>query len=283
MHALEPVRVLDLFPEVRQRGIEMLSGLSEEQWNAPTVAAGWSVKDIALHLLGGTIANISRRRDGFVGNFGAFVPDGGSLDDYTALVETLNAWNETWVLAARRLSPRLLCELLAVTGEALEAYFRELDLMAMGDAIGWAGPDAAPVWLDVAREYTEQWTHQAQIRDAVGAPALDEPYLFAPVLATFMHALPHTIRDVVRPEGTRLRVTVTGPAGGAWVVERLADRWAFTEPSGSACDVRLTMDQDVAWRLVTKGLTVVEARSLVDIDGDPELAAAALEMVAIIA
>src|SRR5688572_1778378 len=103
MYALEPVRVIDLFPDVRQRGIEVLSGLSEELWNAPTVAAGWSVKDIALHLLGGNIANISRRRDGFAGNFSAFAPAGRSLDEYATLVETLNAWNETWVLAARRL------------------------------------------------------------------------------------------------------------------------------------------------------------------------------------
>jgi hypothetical protein len=99
------------------------------------------------------------------------------------------------------------------------------------------------------------------------------------VLATFMYALPHTLRNVLRPAGARLRVVVTGPAGGEWVVERLADRWEFTESSGNADDALLVMDQDVAWRLVTKGLSAVNARSLVTIDGDSELATAALEMV----
>jgi hypothetical protein len=283
MRFLKPVHTIDLFPEVRRRGVDLMYGFTDVQWNAPTVATGWSVKDIALHLLGGNIANISRRRDGFPGNFATFAPDGESLGDYAAVVETLNAWNETWVLAARRMSPRLLRELLAVTGEALEAYYRGLDLMSMGGPVEWAGPGPAPVWLDVAREYTEHWTHQAQIRDAVGAPLLDEPLLFHPVLATFMHALPHTLRAISRSPGTRLRVDIAGPAGGIWMVERMMDGWELAERSEVPVHARLTLDQDVAWRLVTKGLNAPEARERVTIEGDEEIAAAVLEMVAIIA
>jgi len=254
MRVQEPVLVVDLFPELRERLVALLSGLTDAQWRLPTVCAGWSVKDVALHLLGVNIAQISRRRDGFGESFQAFVPPGRTLDDHATLVETVNAWNEAWVVAARRLSPRLLCELLTGTGEAIEAYYRELDPMAMGDPVSWAGPDPAPVWLDVAREYTEQWTHQAQIRDAVGAPALDAPHLFHPVLATFMHALPHTLREMERPVGTRLRVRVTGAAGGEWVAARIADRWALV--SGGEDDAaRVTVEQDTAWRLLTKGLT----------------------------
>lgn len=33
----------------------------------PTVDPSWTVKDIAAHLLGGDISNLSRRRDGFRG------------------------------------------------------------------------------------------------------------------------------------------------------------------------------------------------------------------------
>jgi uncharacterized protein (TIGR03083 family) len=283
MRYLDPVPVVDLFPELRERLLALLTGLTDAQWDAPTVCAGWSVKDVALHLLGGTAANVSRRRDGFGANFLTYVPEGGSLDDEATFVTTINGWNEGWVVAARRLSPRLLCELLDVTMRDLADYFRTVDLLAMGDPVSWAGPEPAPVWLDVAREYTEHWTHQAQIRDAVGAPLLDEPRLFAPVLATFMHALPHTLRDLARPEGTRLRVVVTGPAGGAWDAVRAGTGWDLARPVDEPAGTRVTLDQDTAWRLVTKGMTAREARAHARIDGDESLAAAVLEMVAIIA
>ena len=283
MRNLDPVSVVGLFPELRERLLTLLSGLTDEQWAAPTVCAGWTVKDVALHLLGGTAANVSRRRDGFGANFLSYVPEGGSLDDEATFVATINGWNEGWVIAARRLSPRLLCELLDLTMRDLADYFRTVDLLATGGTVGWAGPEPAPVWLDVAREYTEHWTHQAQIRDAVGAPLLDEPRLFAPVLATFMHALPHTLRHLARPEGTRLRVVVTGPAGGTWEVIRAGSGWEFARPRDAPAGARVSLGQDIAWRLVTKGMTAREARAHARIEGDEPLAAAVLEMVAIIA
>jgi hypothetical protein len=59
-----PTIVVALFPEILNELVRLLSGLSAEEWQKPTVCAGWSVKDVALHLLGGEIGNLSRRRDG---------------------------------------------------------------------------------------------------------------------------------------------------------------------------------------------------------------------------
>jgi hypothetical protein len=145
------------------------------------------VKDVALHLFGVDVGNLSLRRDGFSDPWWD-----GARDD---LVSSLNQWNETWVAVARRLSPRLLCELLRVTGEEVASYFFSLDPAAIGGPVSWAGPDPAPVWLDIAREYTERWVHQQQIRDALGRQGLAEPRYLAPVLATFVHALPYTLRE----------------------------------------------------------------------------------------
>ena len=89
------------------------------------------------------------------------------------------------MLAARRMSPRLLRELLALIGPDVEAYFSSLDLEAIGGPVSWAGPDSSPVWFDIAREFTERWHHQQQIRDATGQPPL-------------------TIRIFSRPSWTRL-------------------------------------------------------------------------------
>lgn len=61
----EPIAVVELFPELQARLLDLLMGLSDEQWRLPTVCAGWSVKDVALHLLGGNVANLAppRRSD----------------------------------------------------------------------------------------------------------------------------------------------------------------------------------------------------------------------------
>jgi len=50
-------------------------------------------------------------------------------------------------------SPALLIELITVAGLRFEEHLATLDLEAAGGPVTWAtGSDAAPVWLDVARE-----------------------------------------------------------------------------------------------------------------------------------
>jgi uncharacterized protein (TIGR03083 family) len=278
-----PILVLDLYPQVRALLLELLGSLDAEQWQQQTVCSGWSVTDVALHLLGGDIANISRRRDGLGNALLAYAPAGADLADAAVLGAAINDWNQAWVEASRRISPRLLIELLAVTGEALHAYFCRLDLTAIGDPVSWAGPEPAPVWLDVAREYTEQWLHQAQIRDAVGAPNLQERRLFAPVLDTFMRALPHTLRAVAAPDGTTLRLIITGAAGDTWFAVRRGDRWELRRESHGEPAASATLDQDTAWRLFTRGITRDAAARIVHLSGDTTLASAILDVVSIVA
>lgn len=52
-------------PIAAQRGrlLDLLDSLSDAQWAARTGASGWSVKDIALHLLDVDLSWLSRERD----------------------------------------------------------------------------------------------------------------------------------------------------------------------------------------------------------------------------
>ena len=208
MRRPEPVQVLQLFPEVRQELLDLLSNLSAEDWERPTACALWSVKDVALHLLGGDIGILSRRRDGFA--------PGAPPANWAELVALINHLNDLWVKAARRMSPRVLRDLLSFTGPQVEEFFASLDPFSVGFAVDWAGPQPAPVWLDLAREYTERWHHQQQIRDAVGRPGLKRRRFLAPVLDTFVRALPYTFRDVPAADGTALRLSISGESGGDW-------------------------------------------------------------------
>jgi uncharacterized protein (TIGR03083 family) len=82
-----PVFVIDLFPRLQEELLALLDGLTPEQWLLPSPCPGWSVKDVASHLLADNLGYLSRRRDGFA--HARF--DGGT--DWEALVAFINRLN----------------------------------------------------------------------------------------------------------------------------------------------------------------------------------------------
>ena len=285
MKQLEPVLTIHLFPEERVALVDLLQSLSAYTWNAPTVCAGWSVKDIAAHLLADDLGRLARGRDAHGAT--AFAPSGPENVE-GQLLAFINHQNEAWVDAARRLSPRLLIDLLLWSGDETQAYFASIDMFAIGEPVHWAGPEPAPVWLDIAREYTERWIHQAQIRDAVRAPALTAPRFFLPLLDTLVRALPHTFRDTDAPEGTHVRLDVTGVGPGGsppvqWSLVRETARWVLFDSAPVHPATTVRMDGNTAWLLFTKGITKAAALARVRIEGDSQLGEKVLETVSIMA
>ena len=217
-----------------------------------------------------------------------------SLSDATTfeadLLAFINAQNEAWVAAARRLGPRVIVGLLEWSGRETQAYFESLDPLAPA-AIGvsWAGESQSANWFDLAREYTERWHHQAQIREAAGAPMLYESDLFAPLIDTFVRALPHTFRGADAPERTHVAVAVTFPGVGAraaplrYALVREAGGWGLYQPLDAAAAAAVTIDGDVAWRLFTKGIPRAEAMARSALEGDRRLAERVFDTVSIIA
>jgi uncharacterized protein (TIGR03083 family) len=274
MKKLIPIEVIDLFPEVLNRLLELLSGLTLESWQRPTACSGWTVKDVAIHLLGDDLGMLSKGRDGYVLS---------NRQVEAELVDLINKSNDQWVRCGQRISPRLIRELLQFTGDQVNKYFRLLDPYDTGNVVSWAGPEPAPVWLDLAREYTERWHHQQHIRDAVGVPGLKEPRYLSPVLDTFVRALPYTFKDFYADENALVVLKIMGSAGGTWFLRREKGEWGlYLKVEGKVvCEV--TMDEEDAWRLFTKGLTVEEARSRIGISGNEAAGECVLETVAIIA
>ncbi|MGD8968653.1 MAG: maleylpyruvate isomerase family mycothiol-dependent enzyme [Anaerolineae bacterium] len=270
-----PIIVVDLFPEILEALISLLSGLRTEDWDKRTACPSWSVKDVALHLLGDDVVILSSGRDGH--------SSPASAHSWEELVAFIDAWNEGWVQATRRMSPRLLIDLLELTGTQVCGYFRSLDPYAYGGPVSWAGPDPAPVWLDLAREYTERWHHQQHIRDAVGRCGLKEPRFFAPVLDAFVRGLPRTFRDADAMDETLVALTISGAAGGQWFLLREGEKWNLYIDVLHEPHAGVIVDEDVAWRVFTKGMSKDEAREKVTIVGDRSLGAKVLDLVSIIA
>jgi len=271
-----PILVADRFPTLLDTLLTLLASLSDEEWFRPVHGGEWTVKDLAQHLLGDEINILSGRRDGFSGTFAA-------IDSWEDLVAFINRNNTLWVQATRRMSPKLICDLLRNTGEQVNEYFRSVDMYALGSPVNWAGPEPAPVWLDIAREFTERWHHQQHIREAVGKPGCTEPYFLAPVLAAFVYALPETFRTVEAPEGTSISLTVTGEAGGVWSVVREEDRWQLYMGKPDNPQAEVELPEETAWRLFTKGIEKEDAHASAKLSGNLDLAEKVLDTVSIIA
>jgi uncharacterized protein (TIGR03083 family) len=273
MHPPPPLDVVDLIAEERMALLALLDDLRPDEWRLPTACAGWSVHDLALHMLGDDLGVLSRGADAYQ----ALAP--APEEPFVAFIDRINA---EWLTAARRLSPRLTRDLLAFTGPRLVDYLRSLDPHALEADVSWAGPGPHPNWLELARTYTEYWHHAQHIRDAVGRPGQTSPRFLGPVLATFVHALPVAFAAVGAPIGTVVELTIEGDAGGSWSVRREPDGWRLYAGTADAPAARVALPQDAAWRLFTKGLAPEEAERHARSEGDARLAQQALRAVAII-
>ena len=276
MRQPQPILVVDRFPELLDALLDLLASLSPDEWQLPTACVGWSVHDVALHLLGDDAGMLSNRRDGY--RAGSV-----SIAGWQDLVAFINDQNARWVQATRRIGPRLLVDLLRLTGEQVAAYFQSLDPFAIGVSVDWAGPEPAPVWLDLAREYTERWHHQQHIRDAVEKPGLTGPRYLGPALDTFVRALPHTYREVGADEGTLAGLTIVGESGGQWFLRRELGEWRLYVEVTQPPQTEVVIDQNLAWRLFTRGVGKDQALAQATVKGDPLLGSRMLEMVSIIA
>ncbi len=263
-----PIDVRPLFAGEHLAFVDLLRGLSAEEWERPTVCPGWSVKDVAAHVLGDHVWRLSSDRDGFVGI---------SAREGEAFTSYLDRVNEEWVEANRRLSTRVLVRLLSDVGDEVVDFWRTADLSAVNTRVSWAGEGPHPAWLDAAREYTEYWTHHRQIAEAAGREGPDLPEV---VLDTFVRAMPYTLRNEHPAEGTVLQIVATGQGGGEWTCTRGAGGWSLDRGTASRQDARLELDSDTAWRLCTRGVTPEDAARTALIDGD--LAETALTVVSII-
>jgi uncharacterized protein (TIGR03083 family) len=273
LRPLEPVFVSHLFSETLSALIKLLSSLNAEDWNRPTVCTGWSVKDIAAHLLGGEIGILSRKRD-------CYTPGDEQIAGWTDLVAFINRLNAEWVVAMRRISPDLLVKLIEFTGPQVNDYFASLDPMAMGDPVDWVADGPAPVWLDLAREYTERWHHQQQIRDATGWPGHDEDRYMGPVIETFVRALPRTYADILAPQGTSIVLTIEPRS---WSLIREETGWQLYKDTVENPSALVQLDNDTAWRLFTKGLKATAVGNEALIEGDRMLGEKLLSTISILA
>jgi uncharacterized protein (TIGR03083 family) len=275
-----PIPTIHLFAKLDRLLIDLLQSLSPDDWDQPTLSPQWTIKDIAAHLLDGNLRTLSIARDGYRGDPPV------NVNSHRELVTYLNDLNTIWVLAYKRISPKMLIEMLATSGKEYINYLQTLDPFEPAIfPVAWAGEKESQNWFHIAREYTEKWHHQQQIREAMGLQhALMTPELFKPCIETFMRAMPHAYKDVDAPVGTLVKVNVPGDAGGTWFVEKTFGGWRFVKNlSNAEPAAAVTIAPDLAWKLFTKAAKADSTGEEIIKEGDTALIAPALSMLSVMA
>jgi uncharacterized protein (TIGR03083 family) len=270
-----PLDVTPMLRPERAALLELLRGLSADDWARPTECPAWNVKGIALHILGDDLSLLTRQRDESTNSLTLYAADHPGLT-FRAL---LDGFNEEWVTAARFLSRELLIELLHLAGEWSESFYRDVGLETRsGEPVGFfAETEPSPYWQVIAREYVERVTHQSQIRRALGARELTgEPAVAA--ARVVVHVLAAWMRDYAPAVGTSIGVDLGDLGTWAWV--RALDGWSVLEggePGGATATIAVRPTSAMA--ALTRGISSPDIDAILTISGDASLARGALEIV----
>lgn len=235
----------------------LVSGLSDEQWAAPSILPGWSVADIVAHIAGTEWMLTGR--------------DVEATRDVTALEHVKNPigeLNEKWLDHYRaRTRAELMDDYRTVTATRLTALegmtAREWD----AESFTPAGPDSYGRFMRI--RVFDCWVHEIDIRDSLD---LGEPQDLLPATSArkeMVASLPFIIgKKAGAPQGTTVTVDFTGIAPRA-VHVAVDERAAVVPALDGPADVTLTVDLVDYARLIGARSTADPAT--VTIDGDRRL------------
>jgi len=272
----DPILCAHLLRRVDERLIDLLSSLTSSEWDIQTAAPLWKVRDVAAHLLDTALRKLSMARD-------SCYVERVNIRSPQDLITLVNCLNREGVTVYRRLSPPVLIDMMRVVCEQSARFHESLDPFARATfAVTWAGEETSLNWFDTARELTERWHHQQQIRLATNRPGIMTPELYYPVLDCLVRGLPYLYRDVDATVGTSLLLEISGECGGRWLLSRGSTHWGFVKPVVGEFASRVTIPQELAWRVFTKGIDRDAARRQIEVEGNRDLAEKVFQLTAVV-
>jgi hypothetical protein len=283
-----PIETIELFTPLNEALFELMDSLQDDEWLINSPIAGRTVKDLFSHILDGTLRRLSYQRDGFQDTSRQI-----SIESYRDLVTYIQKLNTEWISSTRRLSPRILRDLLKVSEPQLAEFFTTLDPFTPAPfSVAWAGEDVSANWFDIAREFTEKWHHQMQIRRALDRPLLLDTMYVRPFYQTCLLGLPRALSKITdAEEGMRVRVSITGNTRVDRITVMKHGVWrnlegfaldSMLQDRSIRYDAEVAIPEDVAWILFTNTDRNKEAyHSSITASGRRELIDAVLDMVTV--
>ena len=262
---LEPLICEELLREIDDQLVMILKQKSMEDWNKSTLYPTWKVKDVFSHILDTSIRKLSEQRDCHKDS-----TKKGPITSYKELVSFIESLADEWTNTTRRISPKVLLTLFDAIRIELYEFMKSLDPFC--DAlysVAWAGEEKSKVWFDNAREYTEHWLHQQQIREALNYKSLDEPKYLKPVLETFLRCLLVTFKNLERPYGTIIKIQTIGSVKQDYYVRKDEFGWKIYIELDCEPNSEIRIDSLLLCRMLSK---IAEGKEIkFEIHGDMEL------------
>jgi uncharacterized protein (TIGR03084 family) len=191
----------------------ILAGLSEAQWHSPSAAAGWSIRDVVLHLAqteeavvaslaGGP--GLSEARSSIIEESEGD-PSGGDSVGRDPLDRAMDRW-----VRADSASAPVVFERWCQARRAAVQSLRQAD---PGRRFGWAAATLKPKTLATTR-LAEHWAHGLDVTEPLGLDFPDTDRLYH--IAWLGHGtLPYAF-GFVGEEPHEVRCELTGPGGAVW-------------------------------------------------------------------
>ena len=166
---MKQIETINLFPELTRELITLLRKLDSTEWDKASPIKDRTVKDLVSHLIDSSLRRLSLQRDNYTD-----ASRNVDIKSYPDLVDFIQELNKEWILATKRLSPKILLDLLEYSENQLFELFKSLKMHDKAIyPVAWAGETESENWFDIAREFTEKWHHQMQIRLAVNKTSID--------------------------------------------------------------------------------------------------------------
>lgn len=238
----------------------LLAGIEGDAWFTPTNLPGWTVKDIAAHLIG---------TESLLAGVAAPHVD---IDVHTLghVRNEIAAFNEQWVEHLRRVpGPEILARYRDIVAQRRESLgsMTQADFDAPADTP--VGPATYGRFMRI--RVFDCWLHELDIHDALGTTGSEGGPRAEVGSAEIFGAVPFVVgKRGKAPEGARITIELTGPlartihlevAGRASVVPSLS------EPATST----ITMDSVLFVRLAGGRVSGVDKLGEVDLGGDTEV------------
>lgn len=276
---MKQIETLHLFPKLTEEFLKLLREIEPSDWLKPSPIKGRTVKDLVSHVIDGSLRNISMQRDNFMDN--SNIPNINSYDD---LINHIQKLNTDWMNVSKRLSPEILIDFLEYSDKEFYEFIKSKN--PKGKAIfsvAWAGESESENWFDTAREYTEKWHHQMQIRLALDKQILLDTEYSEPLYDTFMIALPHLYREFSNFEnGTKIKISLTGKLNKSWIIEWQTDKWIFTDSLKPDIYTSVEIPDDIAWLIFTNTDRDKEKyKTRIKINGDKSIGLKLLDLVTV--
>jgi uncharacterized protein (TIGR03083 family) len=269
-----PLDLTGMLQPERRALLELLTALGDGEWAEPTECPAWTVKGVALHVLGDDLSLVSRQRDEATNSLILYAEKHPGFD----FRQLLDGFNEQWVEAAMFLSPALVIELLRLSGAWTWSFYRSVDLDRQGEPVGFFGGSASsPYWQAIAREYVERWVHQHQIRRALGRADLDRTFL-QPAAAAVVRSLAAHMPALDAAPGTVLAFAVENVASWSCTLDA-DDGWVLSDGGSADAAVELSLAEADATSVLSRGLGRDQASAAFHVSGDDQLRGRVLRVV----